>query len=105
MLRLHARPYALATILARLPPVMKCLAAVEPGTDQDLSMDCYRCPSGNDAVLGIRQQRGKPEKVVRRGLIIGGGVNSHPDLRATFGATLIKRAAFWYQLLVLKSVV
>jgi hypothetical protein len=29
--------------------------------------------------------------------------NSHPDRRATFGAALIERAAFWYQLLVLKS--
>jgi hypothetical protein len=28
--------------------------------------------------------------------------NSHPDRRATVGAALIERAAFWYQLLVLK---
>jgi hypothetical protein len=31
--------------------------------------------------------------------------NSHPDRRATLGAALIERAAFWYQLLVLKSVI
>jgi hypothetical protein len=30
--------------------------------------------------------------------------NSHPDRRITLGAALIERAAFWYQLLVLKSV-
>jgi hypothetical protein len=30
--------------------------------------------------------------------------NSHPDRRAALGAALIERAAFWYQLLVLKSV-
>jgi hypothetical protein len=46
-------------------------------------MDCYRCSYGNDAVLGTRQQQGKrPEKVVRRGLIIGDGVStphSHPS--------------------------
>src|SRR5260370_32464005 len=29
--------------------------------------------------------------------------HSHPDRRATLGAALIERAAFWYQLLVLKS--
>jgi hypothetical protein len=29
--------------------------------------------------------------------------SSHPDRRATLGAALIERAAFWYQLLVLKS--
>jgi hypothetical protein len=73
MQRMQARPYALATILVRLPPVMKCLAAVEPGTDQVLSMDRYRCPYGNDAVLGIQLQQGNPEKVVRRSLIIGDG--------------------------------
>jgi hypothetical protein len=30
---------------------------------------------------------------------------SHPDRRATLGAALIERAAFWYQLLVLKSTI
>jgi hypothetical protein len=29
---------------------------------------------------------------------------SHPDRRAALGAALIETAAFWYQLLVLKSV-
>jgi len=38
-------------ILARLPTAMKCLAAIEPRTDQVLSMDCYRCPYGNDAAI------------------------------------------------------
>jgi len=31
--------------------------------------------------------------------------HSHPDRRAIFGAALIERAALWYQLLVLKSVI
>jgi hypothetical protein len=31
--------------------------------------------------------------------------HSHPDRRAILGAALIKRAAFWYQLLVLKSTI
>jgi hypothetical protein len=31
--------------------------------------------------------------------------HSHPDRRATLGAALIERAAFWYQLLVLKSII
>jgi hypothetical protein len=48
-----------------------------------------------------------PEKVVRRGLIIVMAQStpySHPDRRTTLGAALIERAAFWYQVLVLKSV-
>jgi hypothetical protein len=31
-------------ILVELPTAMGCLVAVEPRTDQLLSMDCYRCP-------------------------------------------------------------
>ena len=58
--RLQARPYA----LIRLPPEMNGLAAVEPRTDQVLSMDFYHCPYGDDAALGVRQQQGSAKKVV-----------------------------------------
>jgi hypothetical protein len=50
----HAEVHAL--ILIRLAPAARCLAA-EPRTDQVLSMDCCRCPYGDDAVLGIRRQQ------------------------------------------------
>jgi hypothetical protein len=52
----HAEAHAL--ILIRLAPAVRCLAAVEPRTDQVLSMDYCRCPYGDDAVLGIRRQQG-----------------------------------------------
>jgi hypothetical protein len=51
------RPFAMALILVRLPMAMKCLVAVAPRTGQVLSMDCYRCPFGNDAVLSTQQQQ------------------------------------------------
>jgi hypothetical protein len=51
MSRLRAR----SSILVRLPPA--CLAAVEPRTDQVLSLDCCHCPYVNDAELGGRQQQ------------------------------------------------
>jgi hypothetical protein len=38
----QVRPYAL--IFVELSTAMGCLVAVEPRTDQVLSMDCYRCP-------------------------------------------------------------
>jgi hypothetical protein len=37
--------------------ILVCPAAVEPRTDQALSMDCCRCPYANDAVLGTQQQQ------------------------------------------------
>ena len=53
---LQVRPYAMG-VLVRLRMAMKCLAAVEPKTDQALSTDCYRCPFRNDGALGVRQQQ------------------------------------------------
>jgi hypothetical protein len=54
---------------------------------------------------GFAQHQAPPRGVSH--LIICGQVgmpkNSYPDRRATLGAALMERAAFWYQLLVLKS--